>query len=99
MLPKSFLKVRYYGWMASNSRTTRDRVKWLVWLFLGWTYWLASGVAPQPDRYVLKRRPCRHCGGTLHLIAITDGSGRVLVSRVLPSPALAEHATNYLDSG
>ena len=73
-LPKSFLKVRYYGWMASNSRTTRDRVKWLVWLFLGWTYWLASGVAPQPDRYVLKRPPCEHCGGMLHLIAITDGS-------------------------
>ena len=41
-LPKSFLKVRYYGWMASNSRTTRDRVKWLVWLFLGWTYWLGQ---------------------------------------------------------
>ena len=98
-LPKSFLKVRYYGWMASNSRTTRDRVKWLVWLFLGWTFWLGSGVAPQPDRYESKRPPCEHCGGTLHLIAITDGSGRVLVSRVLPSPALAEHATNYLDSG
>ncbi|MEJ7591431.1 MAG: hypothetical protein WKF77_07770 [Planctomycetaceae bacterium] len=37
--------------------------------------------------------------GMLHLIAITDGTGRILVSRALPSPALAEHATNYLDSG
>ena len=26
-LPKGFLKVRYYGWMASNSRTTHLRLK------------------------------------------------------------------------
>ena len=26
-LPKGFLKVRYYGWMASNSRTTYLRLK------------------------------------------------------------------------
>ena len=80
-LPKSFLKVRYYGWMASSSRTTRDRVKWLVWLLLGWTFWLGSGVAPQPDRFVTKRSPCEHCGGELHLIAITDGMGGFAVSR------------------
>ena len=98
-LPKSYLKVCYYGWMASNSRMTRDRVKWLAWLFLGWTYWLASGVAPQPDRYVSKRPPCERCGGILHFVAITDSSGRVLVSRPLPSAALADHVTKYLDSG
>ena len=99
VLPKSFLKVRYYGWMASNSRTTRDRVRWLVWLFLGWTYWLASGIAPQPDRYQSKRPPCQHCGGVLHFVAITDSSGRVLVSRPRPSLALVNHVTNFLDSG
>ena len=98
-LPKGFPKVRYCGWMASNSRTTRDRVKWLVWLYLGRTFWLGSGVAPQPDRFSCKRPPCGHCGGQLHLIAIIDDSGRVLVSRDLPPPALPSHATNYLDSG
>ena len=51
VLPKGFRKVRHYGWMASNSRTTLDRVKWLVWLFRGWTYWLGSGGAPQPERH------------------------------------------------
>jgi hypothetical protein len=35
VLPKGFLKVRHYGWMVSHSRTARDHVKWLVWLFLG----------------------------------------------------------------
>ena len=79
-LPKGFSKIRYYGWMASNLRTTRDRVKWLVWLHLGWSFWLGSGVAPQPDRFVSKRAPCEYCDGQLHLIAITDGTGRVLGS-------------------
>ena len=60
VLPKSFLKVRYYGWMASNSRTTRDRVRWLVWLFLGWTYWLGSGARrdQNPIDSKQKRRLC-----------------------------------------
>ena len=43
--------------------------------------------------------PCPHCGEMLHLIAITDGTGRVLVSRALPQVAMIDHATNYLDSG
>ena len=77
----------------------RDRVKWLAWLFLGWTFWLGSGAAPQPDRYVSKRPLCEHCGGMLHIVAITDSSGRVLISREVPQPALADRATNYLDSG
>ena len=85
--------------VANGERMTRDRVQWLVWLFPGWTFWLASGAAPQPDRYGPKRPACEHCGGKLHFAAITDGSGRVLVSRDLPQPALAAHATNYLDSG
>jgi len=40
--PKSFLKVRYYGWMASNSDTTRDRVKWLAWLNTPQIIWTAD---------------------------------------------------------
>ena len=98
VLPKGFRKVRHYGWMASNSRTTLERVKWLVWLYRGWTYWLGSGVAPQPERHQNRIR-CKDCGGQLHLIALTDGSGRVLVNRSLPQPALANHVTSYLDSG
>ena len=91
-LPKGFSKVRYYGWMASNSRTTRDRVKWLVWLYLGWTYWLGSGVAPQPDRHQSRIR-CKDCGGELRVIGMTNAEGRI-ICRVLP-----DHATKFLDSG
>jgi len=100
VLPKGFRKVRHYGWMASNSQTTRDRVRWLVWLFLGWTYWLASGVAPQPERFPVRFPECSRCGGALHLLAITDASGRVVAGSLpVPPPVLASHPTEYLDSG
>jgi len=92
-LPKGFRKVRHYGWMASNSRTTIDRVKWLVWLYLGWTFWLGSGVAPQPERRQPQRPRCEHCGGELRMIAMTNAEGHI-ICRVLP-----DHATSYLDSG
>ena len=93
VLPKGFRKVRHYGWMASNSRTTLDRVKWLVWLFRGWTYWLGSGVAPQPERHQNRIR-CKVCGGQLSVIMMIDGSGRILMKRPLP-----DHALTYADSG
>jgi len=97
-LPKGFRKVRHYGWMSSNSKSTLDRIKWLVWLFLGWTYWLGSGVAPQPERYSssLQPRPsglCQHCGGELRMIGMTNAEGRI-ISRVLPY-----HPTRYQESG
>jgi len=78
--------------MASNSKSTLDRVKCLVWLFLGWTYWLGSGAAPQLDRHVSKRLPCSHCGGELLIMGMTNAEGRI-ICRVLP-----DHATGYQDS-
>ena len=100
VLPKGFRKVRHFGWMASSSQTTRDRVKWLVWLWLGWVFWLASGVAPQPERVPVPFPECSRCGGALRLLAITDPTGRVVAgSPPVPPPVLASHATEYLDSG
>ena len=86
-LPSHFQKVRYYGWMSSKSRVQSDELQWLIWLFLGWTYWLASRSSepeskPQPPR-------CASCGGQLHVVKVTDPCGRVLYQHALP----------YLDSG
>ena len=88
-LPPGFQKVRHYGWMSSNSRVTLDEVKWLVWLFLGWTYWLASGHAPQETP---RKKPpvcCRECGGQMHVVAVSYH----------PVMVLPEHSIPYLDSG
>jgi len=88
-LPSGFQKIRHYGWMSSNSKVSLVEVKWLVWLFLGWTFWLASGHAPQQppvQRPVLR---CAECGGTMRVVGITFE----------PTGLLSEHALAYLDSG
>jgi len=86
ILPSGFQKIHYYGWMSPNCKTQLEQVRWLVWLYLGWTYWLGSAFpTPQPTS---KPRPsCRDCGGNLTLIAIVQPDGRV----VLGNPA-ALHA-------
>ena len=89
VLPRGFQKVRHYGWMSSNCRISRDLVRWLVWLFLGWTYWLGSGHAPQPQDYHPPVTQCARCGNEMILSAIT-----------IPNyGALPLHSVPYLDSG
>jgi len=94
VLPKGFRKVRYYGWCGSNSRMTLDRVRWLIWLWRGWTYWLGSGIAGQPETRQARPPRCSHCGGDLELICVIDAEGRMRYVGTL-----VNHATEYLDSG
>jgi hypothetical protein len=88
-LPRGFQKIRYYGWMSPNSRIQLDEVKWLVWLSLGWTYWLASGHAPQQEPYTKRPVICGQCGGEMRVVRITHE----------PTGVFPEHAIPYLDSG
>lgn len=88
-LPPGFQKIRHYGWMSPNCRVSLDEVKWLVWLFLGWTFWLGSGHAPQTPPPPKPAVRCAACGGEMRVVGITFE----------PFGALAEHALAYLDSG
>ena len=92
-LPRGFQKVRHYGWMSSNSRIKLDELKWLVWLSLGWTYWLASaharGTQPASSQTVY----CADCGSPMRLVAIVTETVTIYPS------LLPEHALAYLDSG
>jgi hypothetical protein len=97
-LPCGFQKVRYYGWMSSNSKITLESVKWLVWLFLGWTYWLGSGHAPQPDRRPARGVRCAECGQPMRIVSITFDALPSSCFADAPA-ALPEHAIEYLDSG
>ena len=83
VLPRGFRKVRYFGWMAAHSRMTLDRIRWLVWLYLGWTYWLGSGLAPPPEPPPSRIR-CAHCGAPLQLLAILEARGFALYQRPPP---------------
>ena len=88
-LPPGFQKIRHYGWMSGNSRIGLDEVRWLVWLFLGWTFWLASDHAPQTEPMPRPQVRCAHCGAAMRVADITFE----------PSGVLSEHALSYLDSG
>ncbi len=90
VLPKGFQRIRYYGFLSPNSKLTLGWVKMLVWFYRGWCYWLAR----QAEHEESPKRLCRECGGEMHLIAITNGSGAVLWSKALP-----EHSVAYHDSG
>lgn len=89
ILSRGFQKIRYYGWMSPNSKVALDEVQWLVWLYLGWTFWLASGDAPQPEP--LQRQPvrCAECGGEMRIVGVVNTDCRALI----------EHSVDFLDSG
>jgi site-specific recombinase XerD len=57
-------------------------------MYRGWTFWLASGMAPPPERRQSHIR-CKDCGGRLRVIIIVSATGRVLFERTLPDHALA----------
>jgi hypothetical protein len=88
-LPPGFQKIRHYGWMSSNSKISLDEVQWLAWMYLGWTYWLASRQVPQPPPRRSSELRCALCGGRMKVVHITSE----------PTEVLSEHALAYLDSG
>ncbi len=81
-LPPNFQRLRYYGFLSPNSKLNICWVRMLVWFYLGWCYLLAQQHQPElpPKRPVR----CPKCGGTMDLVAITDGSGAVVYQRRLP---------------
>ncbi|MCM2374620.1 IS91 family transposase [Aporhodopirellula aestuarii] len=88
VLPTGFQKIRHYGWMSPNSKIKLDEVRWLAWLFLGWTFWLASGHAPQ-ERPLTATLRCSDCGGELRVVEVTYD----------PIVCDDDRALGYFDSG
>ena len=75
--------------MSANSKIKLSEVKSLVWLYLGWTYWLASGVAPQAKPMTATLR-CARCGGEMRVVDVTFEPMFV---------ASTDKALAYFDSG
>jgi hypothetical protein len=84
ILPSGFQKVRYYGWMSPNCKLQLESIRWLVWLYLGWTYWLGRAMA-QPEIGKPTGPTCSHCGGELEVQIITNPHGLTIWSRPLPA--------------
>jgi hypothetical protein len=89
VLPTGFHKVRHFGWMASNNKIGSEEIRMLVWMSLGWTYWLASGHVPQPEPIKRPKLRCVVCGGTMRVRRILH----------VPIPLLfLQYGLAYLDS-
>jgi hypothetical protein len=96
ILPSGFQKVHHYGWMSANCGLKFAEVKWLVWLFLGWTYWLGSAFGRPSEPPSSPKMRCARCGG--EMIAIYVIPDRPILPGPVPQ-ALPEHSVAYLDSG
>ena len=89
VLPRGLQKVRHYGWMSSNSLLHLDAIRWLVWLYLGWTFWPATAHAPSDEPAEREPVRCRDCGARMWIVELLHDNCRTLV----------EHSLPYLDSG
>lgn len=90
VLPTGFHKVRYFGWMNTSSKVKLEEIRIIVWMSLGWIYWLASGHTPQPEPIKRVELRCAECGRTMRVVQIIHE----------PIPLLLlEHGLAYLDSG
>jgi hypothetical protein len=75
--------------MTSNSKTKLEEIRIIVWMALGWIYWLASGHAPQPTPSKRPELHCARCGSKMRVVRIIHD----------PIPLLAlERGLAYLDS-
>jgi hypothetical protein len=90
ILPSHFQKLRYCGFMSPNCRVQLEDVRWLVWQYRGWVYWL--GCQPEPPQVQSPNIHCDRCGGELELQLILGQQGQVLYrspaagNRVRPPP-------------
>ncbi|MEQ1906890.1 MAG: transposase [Pirellulaceae bacterium] len=78
VLPTGFHKVRRFGWMTSNSKTKLEEIRIIVWLAIGWVYWLASGYSRQRTPIKRPTLRCAACGNAMHVVRITNDPISVL---------------------
>ncbi len=80
ILPPGLQKIRYYGFMSPNCKQQLANVRWLVWLWRGWNFYLTSQLKPTEEPTDRKPARCEHCDGELRLIYITTADHRTVWS-------------------
>lgn len=65
VLPDGFQKVRSFGFLCANARTSVDHVRWLATLHAGESFTLERDAAPH--RSLLR---CADCGGAIRVVCI-----------------------------
>lgn len=90
VLPRGFQKIRHYGWMSANTKLSLEHVQMLVWFFLGWSFWLGSGHAPQ-EKPLRAPLVCADCGGEMRVTGVTY--------QPIAESELSPHGLTCQDSG
>jgi Putative transposase len=67
VLPTGFPKVRHYGFLSPNSRTSIEAARWLVMLHYWRTYRLVCHAPEEP--FTEPRMRCPSCGGPMQVLA------------------------------
>ena len=81
ILPPGLKKVRYYGFMSPNCKRQLANVRWLVWLWRGWIFYLASQLKPIDKLPERKSPRCEHCNSELILTRITGPNHQTIWQR------------------
>ena len=74
--------------MSPNCSLKLDEIRWLLWLYLGWIYWLRSRTVDEQREREIESVDARRCGQRMNTIQVIDQFGRVLYN----------HSQAYLDS-
>ena len=89
ILPLRFAKVRNYGWMSQNTRTSVERVRQLVQLFANRLYPEETDDTDEAPESLSNDHRCPECGGVMIIVAYLDDD----------CSALVQHSQPFLDSG
>ncbi|MCA9164102.1 MAG: transposase [Planctomycetales bacterium] len=87
ILPPGLQKVRYYGFMSPNCKVQLANARWLVWLWRGRAFCLASKLAMKQEQPERKPPTCEYCRGELTLIRITGPNHNTIWRRDSPHAA------------
>jgi hypothetical protein len=63
VLPSGFQKIRHFGFLSPNSRTSIEAVRWVITLHNGGVFTLLAMVTAPPAELRLLR--CSACGGPM----------------------------------
>ena len=81
--------------MSPNCKVQLENVRWLVWLWKGWTYWMGSGMY-QPNTSHPPRPTCEACSGDLELMGVTNERGRLVWRKQLPKRGPRHDAAKHV---
>jgi hypothetical protein len=87
ILPPGMQKIHYYGFMSPNCKRQLANVRWLVWLWRGWWFYVANQLRTKDELPEPKTPRCEKCNAEMTLVRITGPNFQTLWRRQLRTRA------------